>query len=319
MRSLIVFIISGLMAISGCKKGKHNGPECTVLAIVPYQPYFDPIWHPNGNLLGFNHTPQAGVFSNGAPPCIWYMNSLKQDSAGLYLMNKDGTGFRRVTNFYLNTPSWSPDGNWIAFSIPPHIYKMKFNGYSFDTANIIQLTTTGANFFPSWTENSDTIFFDSNNDAPTGTNFYSIWKMASDGNGKIRLTQSAGIGDSRQPSVGSSNRIYFMSYASGKQEIFSMDKNGSDIIQESTNSGGGSTPKFWQNKIFFESGGIKVAANGIISLLASPAVTYDISMNGEIIYGKWDYSVNINERQKGTLWIMNADGSNNRQLTFNNF
>jgi hypothetical protein len=87
MRFLIICFTFCLITIFGCKKAKQHENECAIPAIVPYQPYSDPVWHPNGQLLGFNHTPQAGVFANGTAPCIWYMNSVKQDSAGFYLMN----------------------------------------------------------------------------------------------------------------------------------------------------------------------------------------------------------------------------------------
>jgi Tol biopolymer transport system component len=317
MRSFFILLITLAICIASCKK--HRSPECFAPAIVPYQPYSNPVWHPNGQLLGFNHTPQVGVFANGTPPCVWYMNTVKQDSAGFYLMNKDGTGLRRVTNFYLNTPSWSPDGNWIAFSIPPHIYKMHFNGFSFDTADIIQLTTTGANFFPCWTANSDTIYFDSNNNAPQGTSFYSIWKMANDGSGKIRLTQSVGIGDTRQPFVGTDNKIYYVGYVASQSEVLSMNKDGSNPIQVTFNSGGVKTPKYWQGKVFCENGKINmILSNGTLKQLDSPCDTYDISKNGEIVYSKMDYDITKYNKQIGTLWIMNADGTNKRQLTFNN-
>ncbi|MBX2932273.1 MAG: PD40 domain-containing protein [Chitinophagaceae bacterium] len=319
LRQLILFIFCCPFLFTACKKNKQD-PQCIAPAIIPMQPYSYPVWHPNGQILGFNHTPLAGIGANGNAPCIWYSYMGKADSTGFYLMNRYGTGFRRITNFYLNTPAWSPDGHWIAFSIPPNIYKMPFNGSTFDTTQIIQLTTNGGNFYPSWSANSDTIYFDSNNNAPIGTNFYSVWKMSNDGSGKTRLTQSAGIGDSRQPFVGSNNRVYFMGYASGKQEIFSMSKIGADFIQETINLGGGSCPRYWQGKIFVETGSsIKVVqSNGSINKLTFPATTYDISVTGEIVYSKMEYDIMKYNKQIGTLWIMNADGTNNRQLTFNN-
>jgi Tol biopolymer transport system component len=311
MRFLIICFTFCLITIFGCKKAKQHENECAIPAIVPYQPYSDPVWHPNGQLLGFNHTPQAGVFANGTAPCIWYMNSVKQDSAGFYLMNKDGTGFRRVTNFYLNSPAWSYDGNWIAFSFPPHIYKIRFDGYAFDTAHIIKLTDSGANFYPCWTANSDTIYYDSN----VGTNGqgYYVWKMSGDGSGKKGLPNTG-----RQPFVGSNGKVYFVGL---NEEIYQMDRDGSNQVRYSNNGFGVQRPRYWQNKVFYEGNQIGVVQSfgGKGIQLIKPAVTYGISTNGEIVFSKWDYSVNITDKQHGALWIMNADGSNKRQLTFNQF
>ncbi len=289
--------------------------------IVPFQPYSDPVWNPNGQLLGFNHPPQVGVFADGTPPCIWYMNSVNQDSAGFYLMNKDGTGFRRASNFCLNTPSWSPDGNWVAFSVPPNIYKMRFDGNTFDTSHIIQLTDSGANFYPAWTLNSDTIYYDSNNDAPVGTSFYSIWKMANDGTGKARITQSEGVGDTRQPFVSSDDRIYYVGYALDQSEIFSMNKNGSNPVQLTFNSKNGirRTPEFNKGKLFFWDAAIFTTPINqyLPKEICKGAETYAISNNGEVLYVNAEYG--IKDKRYCTIWIMNADGSNKRQLTFNNF
>ena len=318
MKKYPVFYPALFMAIcwlffAQCKKNK-NTPECAVPAVVPYQPYSDPVWHPNGQLLGFNHTPQTGVYAQGTPPCTWYMNFVNQDSTGFYLMNKDGTGFRRVTSFHLGSPSWSPDGHWIAFSEGPAIYKMHFDGYTFDTTHIVQLTDSGANYFPCWTANSDTIYFDSN----LGTNGqgYYVWKMAADGSGQQGIPNTG-----REPYVGSNNKIYYMGL---HDEVFSMNKDGSDKIQLTFNgninntSSNKSLPKYFNGNIYYQQIGIWLFINGSPMQLNSACETYDISINGEIVYSKWDYSVSTSDKQRGCLWIMNADGSNNRQLTFNN-
>jgi Tol biopolymer transport system component len=314
-----IFVLFFFLAIVfSCKKDNTNtNAECAQPAIVPLQPYSFPVWHPNGQLLGFNHTPLAGIASSSDPaPCTWYYYGGKEDSTGFYLMNKDGSGFRRITNFKLGAPAWSPDGKWIAFSYGPSIYKMPFDGNTFDTTQIIQLTASGANFFPSWTANSDTIYFDSN----VGTNGqgYYVWKMASDGTGKIGFPNTG-----REPFVGSNNLIYYVRGVLGQPEIFSMNKDGSNQIQVTFNGQNGNrrTPKFWQGNLFYnDNSTLRVVKSDNQDLkLTNPAVTHDISINGEIVYSKMDYSISKYNKQIGTLWIMNSDGSNKRQLTFNNF
>lgn len=322
MRQIIIFILLSIpFLFAGCKKD-HSHNDCITPDIVPFQPYSYPVWHPNGQLLGFNYTPLAGIGSNGNAPCTWYSYLANPDSTGFYIMNKDGSGLKRITGYNLYDPAWSPDGNWLAFMVNAQIYKMHFTGIGFDTANIVQLTSTDANFFPSWTANSDTLYYDSNAETPAGTNFYSIWKMASDGTGDIRLTQSAGVGDSRQPYVGSNGLVYFVKGSLGQPEIFFMNKDGSNQTQITFNGqyGNRDTPKYWNGNLFYNDNGTLrvVKSNNEDIKLTNPCVTYDISVNGEIVYSKMDYGLGY-DKQKGTLWIMNADGTNNRQLTFNNF
>lgn len=317
----VVFIFSAF--VFSCKKDNTNtNAECARPAIVPLQPYSFPVWHPNGQLLGFNHTPLAGIASSSDPaPCTWYFYGGKEDSTGFYLMNRDGSGFKRVTNFKLGAPAWSPDGNWIAFSYGASIYKMPFNGTAFDTTQIIPLTTVGANFFPSWTANSDTIYFDSNVGSPVGASYYTVWKMVSDGSNKHQVSILGTYG--RQPFVASNNLIYYFYYSGTEPEIFSMNKDGSNQIRVTFNGqfGNRHTPKFWQGNLFYSDNGILrvLKSNNQDLILTTPCITYDISSNGEIVYSKMDYSINKYNKQIGTLWIMNADGNNKRQLTYNNF
>lgn len=324
MKDIILIILLALiLPFAACRKNTNTNFVCAIPAIVPFQPYSYPVWHPNGQLLGFNHTPLVSIETTGAAPCTWYSYIANSDSTGFYLMNKDGTGVKRVTNFTLSAPAWSPDGKWLAFSLGPNIYKMLFDGNAFDTIQIVQLTTDAGNFFPSWTANSDTIYFDSNKDAPEGTSFYSIWKMRSDGTGKTRLTQSAGIGDTRQPFVGSDDKIYCVGYVSGQSEIFSISKDGLNQKQVTFNGQyrNRDSPKFWQGNLFYnDNATLRVVKTNKDDIpITNPAVTYDISVSGEIVYCKMYYDIMKYYKQIGTLWVMNADGSNNRQLTFNNF
>lgn len=321
MKQYKIFPLAFLLLLTvSCKKDNNQSAQCIVPDIIPFQPYSYPVWHPSGQMLGFNYKPLAGIGSNGVAPCIWYSYLANLDSTGFYIMNKDGTGLKRITNYYVYDPAWSPDGNWLAFMSNAQLYKMNFTGSGFDTANIIQLTNNGANFFPSWTANSDTIYYDSNVGTPIGTSYYSIWKMTGNGGNQTRVSPIDTYG--RQPFIASNNLIYYQYYSGQQPEIFSMNKDGTNQSQVTFNGqyGNRSTPKFFQGNLYYVDNGTLRVVRGVNQdlELISPCITYDISTTGEIVYGKFDAGLGY-DKQKGTLWIMNADGTNNHQLTFNNF
>lgn len=307
-----------MVAFGSCTK-KNTTPQCTAPAIEFHQPFTDPVWHPGAQIVGFNHTPLVGFFANGVPPCEWYMNSVKFNSLGFYLLNRDGTGFKRVTDYRLTAPSWSPDGEWLAFSLGNQIYKMPFDGQTFDTAQIVQITDSGSNFFPCWTADSDTIYFDSNVAAPEGTSFYSVWKMTSDGSRKQMVSRSTDKGDEREPYIGDDNRIYYVGYANKQPEIFSMNKDGSEPVQLTFNGKNGNrrTPKVFQNNLFFLDGGVNSTLIDQFNpkKIVVTGSTFDISRNGEIVYPNGLFK--MNDKRWGTLWIIKHDGSDSIQLTFN--
>lgn len=72
MRYLFAFSFI-LTLITSCKKDiKENTPDngCIFPAITFLPPYSDPVWHPSGQLFGFNYTPLTGIETNGTAPCI---------------------------------------------------------------------------------------------------------------------------------------------------------------------------------------------------------------------------------------------------------
>ena len=308
---LVVATTLTIFCLTSCSKSGQPNNDCTYPDIVPFQPYSQPVWHPNGKIFGFNFTPLSAIIpsSNTSSSCIWYFYSPKDDSTGFYIMNINGSGFTRITNYAINCPSWSPDGKWLAFSSGGNIYKMHYNGVNFDTANIKQLTSQGANFYPSWTINSDTIYYDSN----VGTNGkgYFIWSMASDSSGKTGYPNSG-----RYPFIGSDGRVYYIGLGG---EIYSMNKDGTGKEKFSNNGFGVERPKYWNGNVFYEGNQIGVVTSKGMKghEIISPAVTYDISNSGKIIYSKMVYSITSSNNQIGTLWLINSDGTNSIQITFN--
>ena len=108
----------------------------------------------------------------------------------LYVMDSDGTNVQRLTDGgYATSPSWSPNGQFVAFAWDrkygpgapggQDIYVMEIA-----TKKWIQLThDTGRCDFPSWSPDGRHIVFESDNGKSSD-----IWSMLADGTGRHKLT-----------------------------------------------------------------------------------------------------------------------------------
>ncbi len=112
--------------------------------------------------------------------------------AQLYVMDADGSNVQRMTTEgYAVSPSWSPNGQFLAFAWIRH-YGPGAPGaqdiYIMDVASRqwVQLTHDGGrNDFPSWSPDGRHIVFQSNR---TGKD--QIWSMLADGSQQTQLTSS---------------------------------------------------------------------------------------------------------------------------------
>jgi TolB protein len=112
----------------------------------------------------------------------------------IYIMSSDGTGVQRMTDGgYATSPSWSPNGQFLAFA-----WNRKYGPgapggqdiYIMDIASKrwTQLThDAGRQDFPSWSPDGRHIVFQRENGGGA-----EIWTMLSDGTEQHRLTQSGG-------------------------------------------------------------------------------------------------------------------------------
>lgn len=257
----------------------------------------EPAWAPDGSVIAYIH------------------GDTVMETTGLYLINPDGSNKRIIfAGISAHSPSWSPDGRWIAFANYGQIYKIKANGDS-----LTQLTTEGSNYFPDWSPDGIWIAYDTGLNDPKGAN--AIWKMKYDGTSKTDISQH-GTGEWRQPDWSpDGDKIVHLRYVTSGGEIVIMDKNGQNPVRLTFDENVDRYPHFSPDgtKITF----VSLKNNSLQQvcvmnsdgshrkqLTSSQGDRASWSADGrKIIYTNTD-------PDNGYLWIMNSDGSNKRQLTF---
>lgn len=146
----ILSLSLSFLILTGCQENEPtSGDNCPPFDILNSPPFDSPIWHPTQDIIGFNHTPLASIEFPYGSICggIFVFD---QDSSGFWLINTDGTNLRRILSNRLDSPTWSHDGQWIAFSANGNIYKMKFSNQELHPDTTVQLTYSGSNSFPAW-------------------------------------------------------------------------------------------------------------------------------------------------------------------------
>jgi TolB protein len=257
----------------------------------------EPAWSPDGQCIAFVH------------------GSMPND--GIYLISPDGEDINLWHQGNAETPTWSPCGQWIAFSQNAQIWKKKIDGDS-----LTQLTFEGRNFFPTWNSKGGWIAYDAF--LENVTTLYAIWKMKTDGSDKTIISYKPEEGAVRMPNwIG--DTIVHIRYKQGaffSSEIFSMNSNGENETRLTYNEATDYYPKTSSvnSKVAFTSQSPSTGVTQIWSigidgtnpkqLTNTQAYSCDWSPCGNYIV----YTDASSEN--GRLWIMNADGSNKRQLTF---
>jgi hypothetical protein len=71
---------------------------------------------------------------------------------------------------------------------------------------------------------------DSPKDTPYGTDFYNLWKMASDGSGQVNIgNKGPDTLSSRQPNCPITNQIIHIRLIGTNEEVFTMNPNGQNV------------------------------------------------------------------------------------------
>jgi TolB protein len=323
-KAIFTLLLIAIVALSSCEKEF----VCVTYHVDAEPPYFDPVWHPSGEIIGFNHRPIKAIRYNSDIPCGEPEYSYSGNSAGFYIINSDGTGKRRVLPYFLQTPAWSPTGDYIAFVSGAQIFKMPFDGEKFDTTAIEQLTFEGRNFFPSWSPDGEWIAYDNtdcgkSNNPGMPPNSCGIFIM--DKIGKEKRLVARG----RMPDWNNNEEILYKGLGN---KIYTIDLNDSTVINLTTKDDKDVVISF--GKPAFSPGYDLIAYRSFdyqerktflnifsldyqyIEKLTYPVSDFSWSPDGDIIYLNFDYTI---DEEKGTLWIIDPQAKAKRQLTYNDY
>ena len=140
-----------------------------------------PSWSPDGKRIAFVSWRDGHFIGEGGL------------SSEIYVMDADGKNTRRLTNNRKTdwSPSWSPDGKWIAFASDRKGDDVNFEIYVMDAdGNNLQRLTNNRVYdsLPSWSPDGKRIVFSSNRDGNHEN--YEIYVMDNDGGNQQNLTNN---------------------------------------------------------------------------------------------------------------------------------
>jgi len=178
---------------------------------------FLPVWSPDGTKIAFQ--------------------SNRDGNAEIYVMNRDGSGIRRITTHPASdaTPTWSPSGKQLAFtsdrSGSPQIYVVDTDGL-----NLRPMTSESYCDRPTW---SPAPYNEIAYSARTGPGFdIKVLDIAT----RERRQLTFGEGSNESPAYAANGRhIAFSSMRAGKRHLYTIERTGKDLRQL-TKTGNNQTP-----------------------------------------------------------------------------
>ncbi|MBD3165805.1 hypothetical protein GF324_04360 [bacterium] len=239
--------------------------------------------------------------------------ALENDVKELVLLSFDGAKRWPLTkDGSINlSPGWSPDGRKIVFCSFRGGRDADLYIADLDARRIRPLLQRqGTDAAPAWSPDGKQILFAGSSGA--GTDLYLV---NPDGANLRNLTRSPSIDTS--PSWAPTSRdIVFMSDRSGNPQIYRIDVDGANLLRL-TYDGTYNAEPAWSpagDRIVY----VRREANGFQLRMMTPAGDADIPLTnepGDHLAPAWTPDgMKISYTYNGTLWVMNADGTDPREL-----
>lgn len=249
----------------GLTNAPHNTRNCENL-----------IWHPNGKQIAFLSDRRKGIRQvyqvnidgsgllnltakyNVGSDFSWSPDGklvVFTASDGIYTMRSDGSERRKIHDYHLTIPYWSPNSQFIAFSAKEDgkgvIYVINADGTGLHKVAQSRGNNIYNSLYLDWSPDSRKIAFRVVSD----DNNYEIVVANEDGSGEFNLTNNPAKDD--WPSWSPDGRqIAFYSDRDGNFEIYKMNADGSNQVRLTNNSTADFTPKWSSDgtRIAFVSG-----------------------------------------------------------------
>jgi TolB protein len=167
--------------------------------------------------------------------------SAGEGASEIYTVDRRGRGVRQLTrNRSIDvSPSWSPDGEWIAFvsdrSGSPQIYVMKADGTSERRITF----NGGYNTSPAWSPDGRWIAYE----ARVGGGQFDLWLVDPEGGTNLPLVSHprSDEGPSWSPD---GRKIVFSSSRRGNHDLYMIDVSGENLRRITTGAGDDKTPSW---------------------------------------------------------------------------
>ena len=256
-------------------------------------------------------------YAVGKPKIVF--SSTREENSDIYVMNSDGGNRVRLTTDPARDydPSWSPDGERIAFVSNRERGQEQIYVMDSDGGNAMRLTNDATHQEPAWSPVGEKIAYVRNKGGRQ------IWLMDADGSNQQQLTQ---IGKNRQPAWSpDGTQIAFVSYARGANGIYVMDENANMQERLTPNMAFTANPSWspdgnWiaygavDKAHTFQIYGVRVVGEPRLERLTR-ALPHKLqpawSPDGETIaFSSWD-----NLFRRKTIHLMTADGKHLKQLS----